>query len=420
MASPPVTLLTRIAGRQSSGVPAFGGPVTVTPPSFTCTSYMPHPAGQGDITWKGNLFGFPAPAAGAQVQRIAVTVTHRVSDTAAFSAVTAQVLAGSTPVGSPAALTLSAVNVSDTFTVSTGYAASQLPNLAVRVNWHAVAPGLAYITSAYAEASYSFPAAITGFTIPPVASMPAVTVVDPLPAMGLRAAGTAAFSLTPAFGQPTVAGDLLVAWVYTNANGATFGTTCSDPTWLLAGHVGAAFGWQSLWYKPRCKSGETAPVFSDSGYSQPLSGLMEFYGAADLDQVSGTTGAQDITYTAPAADTRSGDLVFGFCTWNGTNTGPTTITLAGNDSSGAALALTQASNQASTGFQFWSTGWAQASAPFGPHADTMTASIGVFAGAGGLLASFLPLTAPPVSVVIAPRRVQPQRMVTVPFRAGRR
>lgn len=419
MATPPVVLLTRIAGRQSTGVPGFGGPVTVTPPSFTCTSYMPHPAGQGDITWKGNLFGFPAPAAGAQVQRIAVTVTHRVSDVAAFSGVTAQVYAGASPVGSPASLTLSATNISDTFTVTTGYAAAQLPDLAVRVNWHAVAPGLAYITSAYAQASYSFPASITGFTIDPVAAFPQATPNVGLPPVALVSAGAVSASLSPSFGQPTTAGDLLVAWVSSNSGSATFDTAVTGAGWLLAGFTGTAFEWNSLWYKPGCSRAESPPVFSSTGgqATSPLSGLLEFRNARYLDQVAGTTATQSLTFAPASADTASGDLVFAFAAWGTSSAGPASITMTGTDSSGAALPLSVSDNAASAGHQFWVTGWAQAGQPFGPVTDSVTAGIGMFGNGGGVLASFKAFSAAGSQGLpsFAPMR---RRAVTVPVRAG--
>ena len=138
-----------------------------------------------------------------------------------------------------------------------------------------------------------------------------------------------------------------------------------------------------------------------------------------LDQVAASAGTTEVTYTASSPDTASGDLIFGFCAWNGSNTGPTVITLAGNDSSGAALALNTADNASSSGSQFWVTGWAQASAPAGPGTDTMTADLGFFAGAGGVMASFKSSAAVTVATpaaVLLPGPVN--RTITIPVRAG--
>ena len=413
-----VTLLTRIPGRQSFGVPAVSGPVTVTPPPFTCTSYMQHPYGQGDVTWQGSLFGFPAPAGAPQVQRILVTVTHRVSDPAAFSGATAQMYDGSAPVGSAAPLTLSSTPVSDTFTVTTGYPAADLPSLAIRVNHHAVAPGLAYITSVYAEASYSYPSAITGFTIPPVASIPAPGLAVSNPHPRLIAEGAAVSALTPAFGQATTKGNLLIAWVFTTSTSASLTTTCSDPSWYLAGSGGSSGGWESLWYKPGCNTGETPPVFSDVSYGAALSQLQEFTNARLFDQAGSANGNTPLTFTAPGPDTASGDLIFAFCVYGGSNPGPVTITMTGTDSYGAALNLNLSSNESSTGTLFWATGWTQASTPAGPSQDTVTASISVFASGGGMVASFKPFqTQPPAGPPVLPLGMT-NRVVTIPVRIG--
>lgn len=392
MAGATVTLYTRIPGRQTFGIPSLSGAsalITLGSP-IACQTYMQHPYGQGDIIWQGNQFGMPAPGgSGAQVQKIAVTVTHNVSDPASFSGATAQVLAGASPVGSAAPLTLSATPVSDTFKVTTGYAAAQLPNLAVQIDYHATAPSLANVVGVYASASYSFPSAVTGFTIPPVVSMPATAPQVTLPGPPrLVRLGAQAASLTPAFGQPTTAGDLLIGWAYSNSSSSSFNTTCNDPTWRLAAFSGAAFGWTSLWYKTNCRRAETAPQFS-SGASQPMSQLAEFTApGAALDQATAITGSQSYTITAASPDSKSGDLVVILYTWGGSNAGPTAIGMTGADSSGTVLPLALYNNASSTGTQFWALAWGQASAGFGPQADTASATMGLFATGQAIVASF--------------------------------
>ena len=426
MASPPVNLYTRVRGgyypgsTSASGVPVVNA-AGIKPPAFAGRAYMPYPAGQGDLIWQGGIFGLSAPASGgltANVWQVKVTVSHFCSNPAAFSSVTAQVYDTNTStVIASQPFTLSDVLVPETITLTAGYPAADVPDLAVRLAWHQVAVGYACVQHAYADISYSYSDSIGSIGIDPVASMPAPSVsVAPLPRVALVASGAAAASLTPAFGKATSAGDLLVAWVYTNGSSATFSTTCADPSWALAGHAGAMFGWESLWYKAGCGHAETAPVFSDTGYSQPLSQLLEFSGAGHLDQVASGTGTPGITYTAPGPDTASGDLVFGFFAWNGSNPGPAVISVSGADSSGAPLSLTQADNHTSTGTQFWATGWGQASAPAGPGEDTMAASFGFFAGGGGVMASFKALAAAdpaPVAAAMPARRV-----VVIPVRAG--
>ena len=427
MATPPVNLYVRITGgfypgsESSFGVPAINAS-GITPPSFAGQAYMVYPAGQGDLIWQGGVFGLTAPASGgltANVWQIKVTVSHYCSNPSAFTAVTAQIYDTntSTVLGSKA-FTLSNTIITETITLTTGFTAADIPDLAVRLVWHKIAVGYVAVQHSYAEISYSYSDSIGSIEIDPTAVMPAAKVsVAPLPSVMLISQGAAALSFSPSFGKTTTAGNLLIAWVYSNSSSASFTTTCSDPSWSLAGHAGASFGWESLWYKLRCKHAETAPVFSDTAYSEPMSQLLEFSGLYALDQVAGNASTTNVTYTAASSDTASGDLIFGFCAFNGTNMGPTTLTISGSDSSGAALPLNISSNASSGGTtQYWITGWAQAAAPAGPALDTMTAGIGFFAGAGGLLASFKAYTPVTPVNVIYPGMMN--RMITIPIRIG--
>ncbi len=428
MASPPVNLYTRVRGgfypgsTSVSGVPVITA-AGISPASFAGQAYMVYPAGQGDLIWQGGVFGLTAPTSGgltANVWQVKVTISHYCSNPSAFSGVTAQIYDTntSTVVGSQP-FTLSDTLVTETITLTTGFTAADIPDLAARLVWHQTAVGYAAVQHSYAEISWSYSDSIGSVTIDPVASMPAPSVsVAPLPVPRLVSQGAAAFSFSPSFGKTTTAGNLLLAWVYSNSSSASFTTTCSDPSWTPAGHAGTSFGWKSLWYKLDCGHGETAPVFNDIAASSPMSQLLEFSGVYALDQVAANSSSTNVTYTAASPDTASGDLIFGFCTFNGTNMGPATITMSGKDSYGAALALNVADNASSGGItQYWATGWAQASAPAGPSTDTMTAGIGFFAGAGGLMASFTVQAAPAAPLTVAaPMPVR--RVVVIPVRAG--
>ena len=422
MASPPVNLHVRIRGTSAFGVPVLNAS-GIKPATFAGQAYMVYPAGENDLIWQGSVFGLSAPSSGgltANVWQVAVTVGHFCSQPSSFTSVTAQIYDTNTDtvIGSQA-FTLSPVLITETITLTTGYTAADVPDLAVRMVWHQVAVGYANVQHAYAEISYSYSDSIGSAEITSTAAMgtPAVSVA-PLPAVGLVSQGAAVLSFSPSFGKTTTAGDLLLAWVYSNSSSGTFGTTCLNPSWSLAGHAGAAFGWESLWYKLRCGHAETAPTFSDTGYSEPMSQLLEFSGVYALDQVAGNHSTTSVTYAASSPDMASGDLIFGFCAWNGSNMGPTTITLSGSDSSGAALALNVSDNaSAGSTTQYWVTGWAQAAAPAGPDLDTMTARIGFFAGAGGVMASFKSLAAPAAVLTVA-APMPARRVVVIPVRAG--
>jgi len=135
------TTLTRIKG----GPAVFSGTgvraSAVTWPTMACNCYMQWPAGQGDLIWEGGQFGLVLAGASSA----AVCVTHRVSDPAAFSSITARLYAGGFPAGAPAQFRRSSTYVSDTVTAYTGISAQNLASLTVRVTWHQVAPGLAYV-----------------------------------------------------------------------------------------------------------------------------------------------------------------------------------------------------------------------------------------------------------------------------------
>jgi hypothetical protein len=394
-----------------------GGLTLGTQPGFQ--SFMPYPWGQGDITWQGAQFGFANATSGAQVQRIQFRLKHRISSTAAFSSAQAQVYDGGTPVGSPFTLTQSVNYVTDTFSLYSGYPATDLSSLALQVTWHSTAPGLAYVNSVYAQASYSYPNAITPFSFAGRTTFgtPAVTV-NRIPA-GLVQYGPQSFTLNTSFTQPTQIGHLLVAWVYSNSGSSTFDTTCSTPGWTQAGHAGAAFGWTSMWYKTGSVQNDPAPSFS-SPATAPQSQVAEFicWNAA-LDQAGTLAGTGNPTVTASAPDTHSYDLIVTIFAWLGTVPGPTTISVTGADSSGTGLGFGLSSNPGTTGSQFYGFAWAQASAPAGPGEDAITGTLGVFAGVQAITASFSGTTGPPLNEVFVTQPLGSQnRAVSIPAKAG--
>jgi hypothetical protein len=120
----------------------------IVTPTIACACYMPYPSGQGDLIWQGGEFGLVLSGASSAI----VSVTHRVSDPNAFSSITARLYIGSIPVGAPAQFRRSMTYVTDSVTAHTGINADNLPLLSVRVTWHQVAPGLAYVQHSYATA----------------------------------------------------------------------------------------------------------------------------------------------------------------------------------------------------------------------------------------------------------------------------
>lgn len=126
----------------------------------------------------------------------------------------------------------------------------------------------------------------------------------------LVSAGAVSFPLSGmAFGQPTTAGNLLVACVYNTA-------TVSTPSgWTLAvSKVGADGDWAGMFHKPNCGAGETNPFTGTGGGF-----LAEYAGAlttSPLDKTgSATSSGTSATATASGADTASGELLIGFSVW---------------------------------------------------------------------------------------------------------
>ncbi len=395
MAGATVAPLARFPLSVTFTYPAItnGGMHLGTQPGYQ--TYMPYPDGQGDVIWQGTQFGLSAPA-GANVWRIQVTVTHRVSSTTAYPLVTGQLYAGGVPIGSPVALTPSITLITETITYTAGIPPANLSSLALQVKFHSAAMGLAYVHQASATASYSFASAAGIITIAGKTSVPAPQITVHNPVAYLVSAGTSVNSLTPAFGQRTTQGNLLIAWTFSNSGSATFDTTCSNPNWVLIGTSGGAFGWRAMWYRNNCQRGEAPPVFT-SPATFPMSQLAEFGNARGLDR-SGTVASpavSNFTVTAAAPDTKSGNLVVACLIWSGANMTPVTSGASGTDSSGAPLNLGIISNAATTGQLPAIIYYAQASPPAGPGADAISGTLNVFDAGGGVVASFFAVQNPP-------------------------
>ena len=356
--------------------------------TLACQTYMPHPDGQGDVTWQGNLFGLSAPG-GSNVTYAAANVTHSISSLSAFSSITAQLWAGGLPVSTPQAFTPSINYITETVVTQAGIPPANVSTLAVKLTYHQTAMGLAYVRATSAEIAYSFSNAIGIIPLASQVNVGSPTLTVTTPPVALVSQGATAQNLMPLFGQPTASGNLLLAWVFSNSSSPTLDTTCNNPAWFLAETAGGPYGWLSLWTKPVSVANEVAPMFTTSA-SIPMCQLLEFNGANSIDQVGmSAPGAQNtVPVTASGADSRSGDLVFGVCAWPGANPTPTTITLTGNDGSGASLGLNTANNAITTNQTPWITGWAQAGGAAGPAGDTMTGVLGNFDYGVGIIASF--------------------------------
>ena len=363
MAGATIAPLTRFACTTSMGYPSIlaGGLLLGAQPEYM--TYMPYPDGQGNVTWQGGEFGFSAPD-GANITLAAITVTHRVSDTTAYPAISAQIYAGGSPVGAPAVFTPSITPIAETVSVTSGISADALPSLAVQVTFQEAQEGLGYVYHAYATVNYSFADSVGIITVAGRASIPVPSVSVTPPVAELVAAGSAAESFSPSFGQPTAKGDLLIGWTFCNSSSASFNITCADPSWTLANTAGESYGWSGLWYKINCGAAEVPPTFSSSGASFVMSQLLEFsHQVVAFDQTGTFTNnsGPDFTVAASAPDTASGNLIIGLATWSGPDATPVTASISGSDSSGTPVTYSTVSNAATTGQIPFAVAWAQAS-----------------------------------------------------------
>jgi hypothetical protein len=139
------------AARFRCGPMAFPAPA-VTAGTRTLAAWvpgtcrMPFPDGMGVLVWdSGPGYGLTT-STGALGTSAQVTITHRVSDPAAFPVITGQLYAGGSPAGSPAVLTPSATYVTETVRAVTGINAGNLASLRLRITWQQQAMGMAYVS----------------------------------------------------------------------------------------------------------------------------------------------------------------------------------------------------------------------------------------------------------------------------------
>ncbi len=140
----------------------------------------------------------------------------------------------------------------------------------------------------------------------------------PVGNFGALVYGTAT-SVSPAFGQPTIAGDTLVAWVTASASGDPPTTTA--PGWARIS--APTTGWVAIWLRPNCGAAEAAPVFTGgaAGLSLMSAQLGEFSGLPSglADQGYSLTfgGVLSIPLVAAAPDKATGNLILTASKWEG-------------------------------------------------------------------------------------------------------
>jgi hypothetical protein len=180
-------------------------------------------------------------------------------------------------------------------------------------------------------------------TISPAPSLGQLAIASFKPASGQTIARVGAAgallqgtttAVAPAFGQATVAGHLLVAVVSNSGAGPTISNG-------VAGWVQAVQNTSNvvatIFYKPNCGTGETAPAFASSGaVTNMVAQLSEWSGvatASPLDQI-GTANSSSATTTVAATtiDAQAGDLVVMLARYGLGSTGTATFSDSINNS----------------------------------------------------------------------------------------
>jgi hypothetical protein len=200
-------------------------------------------------------------------------------------------------------------------------------------------------------------------------------------------------SVTPAFGQATTAGNLLVAQV---AHSGTTAIACSDGTWTSAGQaVQGTVARAALFYKQNCGAGETAPTFTGGAVTIAVV-LSEWSGVATatpLDQTGTATGtATPLTVTASGTDGGTGRLVIAAYGWRTS----AAVVASETDSTNFAQLVADSASRANHLGSPYSVTVATGSAA---DADTETESVGTVSSVAAVIASFAPAGAavPPPS-----------------------
>jgi hypothetical protein len=207
--------------------------------------------------------------------------------------------------------------------------------------------------------------------------------------IALVSQGAVAASYTPAFGQATTAGNLLLAWTTTTSNASTFSTTTSATGWTLVKSGGGAFDWVGLWARPGCGAGETAPTFTDPDPNGLFSMLAEFSGAATSSPVDQSGAIAGGTVSCSAPDTAASELLANVGRWDGGTGGPVTITVTATDTNSTNVSLTLTSNESSVGTQFYFWAWGITGATLGSAEDSASNTISEFENSSAqVIASF--------------------------------
>jgi len=174
----------------------------------------------------------------------------------------------------------------------------------------------------------------------------------------LVSAGTAATgngSVTPAFGQATTAGNMLVAIAFQSINGTLF--AFSDSTWTqLPGSNVSSAGDFFFYAKPDCGSNETAPTITNTN-NQPLAiVLAEFAGTVRLSPVydkdtNAQLGTSPVTTGGgvgahPGVDVTAGELLLACLCSFLSSAGTTTTSLTSNNATLTSLGNNDATSTA--------------------------------------------------------------------------
>jgi hypothetical protein len=198
-------------------------------------------------------------------------------------------------------------------------------------------------------------------------------------------AGTVVESGTPAFGQATVATHLLAAFI--NSNGTV---TVTGAGWTAA----ALQGGVSIYYKPNCSAGETAPTFTTGG-SEIIAQLLEFSGGLTSSPADQSGTASTSSTQAPVCtgnDSATKELILYAAYWDSANTGGTVDAISMTDGSGTAVTLSGSTGGAAYGVfstnQYYCFCWGIAGSGAVTTPDTASASVTVFSGGGSAIASF--------------------------------
>jgi large repetitive protein len=219
--------------------------------------------------------------------------------------------------------------------------------------------------------------------------------------------GTITSNGSPAFGQATGTGHLLVAFTASNGSTGSCTITTAASGWVLAAAGGTAYIWSALWYKPNCGASETAPVFTDPNGAVQFAQLAEYAAVATsspVDHAAGVYGGASVpTFSATLApDTQAGDLVAVCGFWNGANSGGTVSVTQFTDSTGTPI--TPHLQQATGGSLYLASLWG-ITGNTGGSGDTAYLGLSVFDQCGGAVASFKA-----ASPVAEPLTVTPQTL----------